>query len=100
MADIKEVPAKTTRFERVGAHTHIKGLGLDKNMKAVKVKDGMVCQEKAREAAGLVVQMIKDGKLSGKTVILTCPPGTGKTAIAVAVSRELSAHVPFIQMST
>lgn len=99
MPTIKEVPTKPSRFERVGSHTHIKGLGLDKNLKAVKVKDGMVGQEKAREAAGLVVQMIKEGKLSGKTVILAGPPGTGKTAIAVAVSRELGANVPFIQMS-
>lgn len=99
MATIKEVPSKVRRFERIGAHTHIKGLGLDKNLSAVRVKDGMVGQEKAREAAGLVIQMIKEGKLSGKTVILAGPPGTGKTAIAVAVSRELGANVPFIQMS-
>ncbi len=99
MATIKEVPTKASRFERVGAHTHIKGLGLDKNLRAIKVKDGMVGQEKAREAAGLVVQMIREGKLSGKTVILAGPPGTGKTAIAVAISRELGVNVPFIQMS-
>jgi len=99
MATIKEVPTKARRFERIGAHTHIKGLGLHKNLKAVKVKDGMVGQERAREAAGLVIQMIKEGKLSGKTVILAGPPGTGKTAIAVAISRELGTNVPFIQMS-
>ena len=99
MAAIKEVPTGGRRFERIGAHTHIKGLGLDESLKAVKVKDGMVGQERAREAAGLVVRMIKEGKLSGKTVILAGPPGTGKTAIAVAVSKELGANVPFIQMS-
>ena len=60
MATIKEIPAKVSRFERIGAHTHIKGLGLDENLKAAKIKDGMVGQEKAREAAGLVVKMIKD----------------------------------------
>ena len=98
MSTIREVP-KRTFFERIGAHTHIKGLGLDENLRAVKVKDGMVGQEKAREAAGLVVQMIKEGKLSGKTVILAGPPGTGKTAIAVAISKELGPNVPFIQMS-
>ncbi len=99
MATIREVPSKASRFERIGAHTHIGGLGLDENMNAVRVKDGMVGQEKAREAAGLVIRMIQEGKLSGKTVILAGPPGTGKTAIAVAVSRELGANVPFIQMS-
>lgn len=99
MASIREVPSKVRRFERIGAHTHIKGLGLDDDLRAVKVRDGMVGQERAREAAGLVVQMIKQGKMSGKTVILAGPPGTGKTAIAVAISRELGANVPFIQMS-
>jgi TBP-interacting protein len=99
MATIKEVPRKGKRFGRIGAHTHVRGLGLNDNMNAVRVKDGMVGQEKAREAAGLVIQMIQEGRLSGKTVILAGPPGTGKTAIAVAVSRELGANVPFIQMS-
>jgi len=99
MATIKEVPGKVGRFERIGAHTHIKGLGLDENLSAIKIRDGMVGQEKAREAAGLVVKMIKEGKLSGKCIIFAGPPGTGKTAIAVGISRELGANVPFIQMS-
>jgi TBP-interacting protein len=100
MASIRELPTRpATRFERIGAHTHIRGLGLDENLKAAKIKDGMVGQERAREAAGLVVLMITEGKLSGKTVILAGPPGTGKTAIAVAISKELGVNVPFIQMS-
>jgi len=99
MAAIKELPTKAGRFERIGAHTHIKGLGLTDDLKAIKVKDGMVGQETAREAAGLVVRMIKEGKLSGKSIIFAGPPGTGKTAIAVAISRELGPNVPFIQMS-
>ena len=70
MATIKEMPTKAGRSERIGAHTHVRGLGLDDNLNAVKVKDGMVGQEKAREAAGLVVKMIKEGKLSGKSIIL------------------------------
>jgi TBP-interacting protein len=74
-------------------------LGLDGKLKAAKIRDGMVGQEKAREAAGLVVRMIREGKLSGKCIIFAGPPGTGKTAIAVAISRELGANVPFIQMS-
>lgn len=36
MATIKEVPTKAGRFERIGAHTHVKGLGLDDKLNAVK----------------------------------------------------------------
>lgn len=90
--------AEARRFERIGAHTHITGLGL-KNGKALFKAQGMVGQIKAREAAGIVVEMIKKGKMAGRAVLLAGPPGTGKTAIAVAIAKELGSDVPFIAMS-
>ncbi len=51
---------------------------MDENMKALRVADGMVGQTRAREAAGLIVNMAKEGKLAGKAVLLAGPPGTGK----------------------
>ncbi len=87
------------KVERVGAHSHIKGLGLDESGRAKFSADGLVGQLRAREAAGLVVKMAKEGRLSGKAVLLAGPPGTGKTAIAVAIARELGEGVPFIQLS-
>jgi len=86
------------RFERIGFHTHIRGLGI-RNGKAEFVADGMVGQIKAREAAYLVVQMIKKGKMAGRAILLAGPPGTGKTAIAVAIAKELGKDVPFITLS-
>lgn len=86
------------RFERVGAHSHIRGLGL-KNLKALPIADGMVGQTEAREAAGIIVQMIKEGRMAGRAILLAGPPGTGKTAIALAMTKELGPDVPFVTLS-
>lgn len=37
----------------------------------------MVGQLEARRAAGVVTQMIKEGKISGRAVLLAGQPGTG-----------------------
>jgi DNA helicase TIP49 (TBP-interacting protein) len=43
----------------LGAHSHIRGLGLKENLEPMPVGEGMVGQEQARRAAGLIVRMIK-----------------------------------------
>lgn len=50
-------------------------------------------QAQAREAAGLVVDMIRQKKIAGKALLLAGPPGTGKTALALGVSQELGSKV-------
>ncbi|KAH6928961.1 hypothetical protein HPB50_022321 [Hyalomma asiaticum] len=65
---------------------------------AIAVACGLVGQEHAREAAGIVVEMIKSKKMAGRAVLLAGPPGTGKTAIALAISQELGNKVPFCPM--
>ncbi|RLE83095.1 MAG: TATA box-binding protein [Thermoprotei archaeon] len=90
---------KYRRFERVGAHSHIKGLGLNDKGRALPIADGLVGQIPAREAAGIIVEMIKSGKMAGRAVLLAGPPGTGKTAIAVAIAKELGEDTPFVAIS-
>lgn len=55
-----------TRIERIGAHSHIRGLGLDDALEARMVSQGMVGQTNARRAAGVILQIIREGKIAGK----------------------------------
>ena len=45
-----------------------------------------------------MVDMIKNKKMAGKALLFAGPPGTGKTAIALAISAELGPKVPFCPM--
>jgi RuvB-like protein 1 (pontin 52) len=45
------------------------------------------------------VDLIKAKKMAGKAVLLAGGPGTGKTALALAVSQELGTKVPFCAMT-
>ncbi|GFR40162.1 hypothetical protein Agub_g719 [Astrephomene gubernaculifera] len=88
-----------TRIERIGAHSHIRGLGLDDALEARAVSQGMVGQAKARKAAGVILQMIKEGKIAGRAMLLAGQPGTGKTAIAMGMAKALGEETPFAMMT-
>ncbi|XP_064605346.1 ruvB-like 1 [Liolophura sinensis] len=94
---IEEVKS-TSKTQRIASHSHIKGLGLDENGYAIQSAAGLVGQELAREAAGVIVELIKSRKMAGRAVLLAGPPGTGKTAIALAIAQELGSKVPFCPM--
>ncbi|KAF5295344.1 hypothetical protein FQR65_LT01534 [Abscondita terminalis] len=94
---VEEVKS-TVKTQRISAHSHIKGLGLDENGIPIQMAAGLVGQEQAREAAGIVVDMIKSKKMAGRAILLAGPPGTGKTAIALAIAQDLGTKVPFCPM--
>jgi len=95
VAEVREI----TRIERIGAHSHIRGLGLDDSLDPRPVSQGMVGQAQARRAAGVVVEMVKEGKIAGRAVLIAGVPGTGKTAIAMGMAQALGTDTPFTAMA-
>lgn len=97
MATTTKVPEvrDVTRIERIGAHSHIRGLGLDDALEPRQVSQGMVGQMAARRAAGVILEMIKEGKIAGRAVLIAGQPGTGKTAIAMGMAQALGTDTPF-----
>jgi RuvB-like protein 1 (pontin 52) len=102
MATIAAPAVVKSNTDRVSAHTHIRGLGLnavgevdvDADGNTTNVS-GLIGQVKAREAAGLVVELVKESQIAGRALLLVGPPGTGKTATALGLSKELGAGTPF-----
>ena len=88
-----------TRIERIGAHSHIRGLGLDDSLEARAVSQGMVGQIEARKAAGVILSMIKEGRIAGRAILIAGQPGTGKTAIAMGMAKALGEDTPFTTMA-
>ena len=95
IADVKD----TTRVERISAHSHIRGLGLDDTLEARKLSQGLVGQEQARRAAGVILNLIKEGKIAGRAILIAGQPGTGKTAIAMGMAKALGEETPFTMMA-
>merc|ERR1711934_1018314 len=88
-----------TRIERIGAHSHIRGLGLDDSLEARPISQGMVGQVTARRAAGVILNMIQEGKIAGRAILIAGQPGTGKTAIAMGMAKALGEDTPFTMLA-
>ncbi|XP_010515346.1 PREDICTED: ruvB-like 2 [Camelina sativa] len=100
MAELKLSGSRDlTRVERTGAHSHIRGLGLDSVLEPQVVSEGMVGQIKARKAAGVILQMIRERKIAGRAILIAGQPGTGITAIAMGIAKSLGLETPFTMIA-
>jgi RuvB-like protein 2 len=75
----------------------------------------MIGQGKARKAAGVILKMVQEGRIAGRSILIAGPPSTGKTAIAMgqlsivgihmswqrsaAMAQTLGTDVPFVMLT-
>jgi len=85
-------------MERGMAHTHVLGLGVDRGMNTIDGY-GVFGMQEARKGASIFVDLVLNKKTAGKALLIAGETGTGKTALAVAISRELGSRVPFVKMT-
>ena len=95
---ISSTSSSSSREARIATHSHIKGLGLDEHGMALPSARGFVGQRSAREACGLILDLIRQKKFAGRALLLAGGPGTGKTALALGMAHELGHKVPFCPM--
>ena len=74
---------------------------MDDALEARQVSQGMVGQAAARRAAGIILEVIKEGKIAGRAILIAGQPGTGKTAIAMGrwchcCYSNIAAHLVYV----
>ncbi|CAJ1960169.1 unnamed protein product [Cylindrotheca closterium] len=104
MSTIQMTPTvkDTTKLERIGAHSHISGLGISDSLDVSSMSAktcGLIGQVKARKAMGMVHKLIQQGKIGGRAILIAGPPSTGKTALAMGLAQQLGDDVPFCSLS-
>eukprot|EP01086_Lenisia_limosa_P002575 TRINITY_DN1615_c0_g1_i3.p1 TRINITY_DN1615_c0_g1~~TRINITY_DN1615_c0_g1_i3.p1 ORF type:complete len:480 (-),score=30.10 TRINITY_DN1615_c0_g1_i3:46-1485(-) len=78
------------KFTKLAEHSHISGFGESK---------GLVGQQSAQHACQFVRDLASEKKMAGRSLLLVGPSGTGKTALALALSRDLGNKIPFCPVS-
>lgn len=72
-----------TRLERIGAHSHINGLGVTETLQPLS-HSNIIGQVKARKALAVLSKL----ETSNRAILIAGPPSTGKTALGVGLSKQ------------
>eukprot|EP01054_Gregarina_sp_Poly1_P011374 Gregarina_sp_Poly_1__11373@NODE_962_length_5540_cov_79_200621_g682_i0_p2_GENE_NODE_962_length_5540_cov_79_200621_g682_i0NODE_962_length_5540_cov_79_200621_g682_i0_p2_ORF_typecomplete_len465_score80_09TIP49/PF06068_13/1_7e157TIP49_C/PF17856_1/4_7e16RuvB_N/PF05496_12/1_4e09RuvB_N/PF05496_12/0_65AAA/PF00004_29/9_1e09AAA_22/PF13401_6/9_6e07AAA_5/PF07728_14/0_00075AAA_5/PF07728_14/0_69DNA_pol3_delta2/PF13177_6/1e06Mg_chelatase/PF01078_21/0_0016Mg_chelatase/PF01078_21/0_86AAA_16/PF13191_6/3_1e06AAA_30 len=99
LSNLNEYGRDLTKVNRIGVHSHIRGLGVNEQLEAEGVADGMVGQKRARRGAAIIAKMVKENKIAGRSILLSGPPGSGKTALALGIARALGSDTPFTHLA-
>ena len=80
-------------------HSHIKNLGFEKTKLTDKYYNGIVGQLNVRNACNILKEKIKKNFFFDKVVLFSGPLGSGKTALALGLAKEIGKNIPFYMIS-
>ncbi|KAI3963905.1 hypothetical protein MKW92_020466 [Papaver armeniacum] len=90
MAELKLSESRDlTRIERIGAHSHIRGLGLDSALEPRDVPKAWLVKLRPSKQRESFFEMIKEGKIAGRAVLLAGQPNSQETLFAMMDGSEL-----------
>ncbi|GJR32758.1 RuvB-like protein 2 [Tanacetum coccineum] len=99
MVEVKVSKHDLTRIKCIRAYSHICDLCLDSALEPRAISEGIVGQTKACKSTGVIVKMVKEGKIFGRAVLLSSQPSTGKTAITMGMAKSIGLETPFPMLS-
>ncbi|KAK0233971.1 TIP49 C-terminus-domain-containing protein [Armillaria fumosa] len=74
----------------IGRHSHIDALGLDDPLGPMDNSQGTF----DKKAAGLILKMVREGRIAGRAMLFVGPSSTGETAKALSMTQVLGLDVP------
>ncbi|KAJ1465407.1 ruvb-like 1 [Baffinella frigidus] len=80
-------------------HSHIKNLGLENSKLIDKYYDGIVGQLDGRKACNILKEKIKKNFFFDRIILFSGPLGSGKTALALGLAKEIGKNIPFYMIS-
>ena len=85
------------KFDNHTWHSHINSLFFNSFRKINLLnKSGLIGQSNVKNSMRIIIKTIKQNKMAGKVIIITGTSGSGKTALGLALGKELGESVPFI----